>query len=301
VRTKRADKSFPLPSPEISRVVGTAVQARTHAAVDLNDPELTINIEVVSHEAFVALERLPGPGGLPVGTSGTVLALLSGGIDSPVAAYRMMRRGCRVEFVHFHGAPYQDRTSREKATELVRLLTRCQLTSRLHLVTFGDIQRQIVAQVRRPYRVVLYRRMMMRIAETLAGSIGAAALVTGESLGQVASQTLANLIVTTEAAALLVLRPLIGMDKAEISAQAQHIGTFEISIQPDQDCCQLFVPRHPATRMTLAQAREAEQVLDIAAMVRVAVEGAVVHEFSFPEARPRSALHDAPGEPATGA
>src|SRR5262249_37552195 len=161
VRTKRADKSFPLPSPEISRAVGSAVQAHNPAAVDLDHPELVINIEVLPREAFVALERLPGPGGLPVGTSGTVLALLSGGIDSPVAAYRMMRRGCRVEFVHFHGAPYQDRTSRDKAAELVRLLTRYQLRSRLHLVTFGEIQREIVARVQRPYRVVLYRRMMM--------------------------------------------------------------------------------------------------------------------------------------------
>src|SRR5262249_31759517 len=135
VRTKRADKGFPLPSPEISRIVGTAVEAHSHARVDLEHPELTVNIEVLPREAFVSLERLPGPGGLRVGTGGTVLALIPGGIDSPVAAYRMMRRGCTVEFVHFHGAPYQDRTSRDKVTELVRLLTRHQLQSRLHLVT----------------------------------------------------------------------------------------------------------------------------------------------------------------------
>jgi thiamine biosynthesis protein ThiI len=291
VRTKRADKGFPLPSPEINRIVGSAVQARSGAAVDLDHPELAITIEVLPREAFVALERLPGPGGLPVGTSGTVLALLSGGIDSPVAAYRMLRRGCEAEFIHFHGAPYQDRTSRDKAVELVHLLTRYQLRSRLHLVAFGEIQRQIVAQVRRPFRVVLYRRMMMRIAEVLAASLDARALVTGESLGQVASQTLANLTVVEAATALPVLRPLVGMDKAEISAQAQRIGTYEISIQPDQDCCQLFVPRHPSTRMTVAQAEEAEAALDIPALVRTALEGTVVHEFSFPEQNAETTDH----------
>jgi thiamine biosynthesis protein ThiI len=286
VRAKRADKSFHLPSPEINRIVGSAVEAQSHAAVDLDAPELTITIEVVPHEAFVALERLPGLGGLPVGSSGAVLALLSGGIDSPVAAWRMMRRGCEVAFIHFHGAPYQDRTSRDKATELVHLLTQYQFQSRLHLVAFGEVQRQIVTQVPRPYRVVLYRRMMLRIAEAVAAATGASALVTGESLGQVASQTLSNLTVTEEATVLPVLRPLIGMDKAEISAQAQHIGTFDISIQPDQDCCQLFVPRHPATRSTLGDIHAAERVLDIPAMVRLALDNLSVQEFAFPEPRP---------------
>ena len=283
IRTKRADKGYPLQSPEISRVVGTAVQARLQTPVDLDHPALTIHIEVLQGEAFVSIERLQGLGGLPVGSSGTVVALLSGGIDSPVAAYRMQARGCRVEFVHFHGAPYQDRSSRDKATELAQLLTRYQLHSRLHLVAFGEIQRQIVAAVRRPYRVVLYRRMMMRIAETLAVRIGAGALVTGESLGQVASQTLPNLTVVQAAATLPVLQPLIGMDKAEIRAQAERLGTYNISIQPDQDCCQLFTPSHPSTQMTVEQALEAEQALDIAALVQAAVAETTVAEFRFPE------------------
>jgi len=283
VRTTRSAKTFALTSPEINRIVGSAVQAECPARVDLDDPELTINIEVLGREAFVSLGRQPGPGGLPVGSSGTVLALISGGIDSPVAAMRMMRRGCRVAFVHFHGAPYQDRTSRDKVVELVRVLTRHQCESRLHLVSFGDIQRQIVAAVPRPFRVVLYRRMMMRIAETLARSIGAEALVTGESLGQVASQTLANLTVTAAATSLPLLRPLIGMDKAEISAQAERLGTFEISIQPDQDCCQLFVPRHPATRMRLEEAQAAEQGLAISTMVQQAMESVEVEKFTFPD------------------
>lgn len=293
IRTKRGDKSFPLESPEISRIVGAAVKERSGAAVNLRHPELAIGIEVLPREAFVALDRLPGPGGLPVGVSGRVMSLLSGGIDSPVAAWRMMRRGCEVEFVHFHGAPYQDRTSRDKATELVRLLTRYQLRSRLHCVTFGEIQRQIVAGVQRPFRVVLYRRMMMRIAEALAARLGATAVVTGESLGQVASQTLSNIAVTQQATALPVLRPLVGMDKSEISAQAEQIGTFEISIQPDQDCCQLFVPRHPSTHMTIEEAVEAEAALDIPAMVQAALGTVVAQEFSFPEVDAR-AHDDAP-------
>jgi thiamine biosynthesis protein ThiI len=283
VRTRRADKGFPLQSPEISRIVGKAIQDHTHAAVNLDHPELVVNVEVLPREAFVGVERLPGPGGLPVGTGGIVVSLISGGIDSPVAAYRMLRRGCRAEFVHFHGAPYQDRTSRDKVVELVRLLTRYQLHSRLHLVAFGEIQRQIVAAVRRPFRVVLYRRMMMRIAEALAVPIGAGALVTGESLGQVASQTLPNMAVVEDATSLPLLRPLVGMDKAEISAQAEQLGTFEISIQPDQDCCQLFVPRHPAIRMTVEEAHDAERPLDIPAMVGQALEGMTAQEFSFPE------------------
>ena len=283
VRAKRADKGFPLTSPEIAARVGAAIKAHSGAAVNLKQPELAISIEVLPREAFVALDRLPGPGGLPVGTSGVVVSLLSGGIDSPVAAWRMMRRGCRVEFVHFHGAPYQDRTSRDKVAELARVLTRFQLHARLHLVTFGEIQRQIVTGVPRPYRVVLYRRMMLRIAEAIARSIDAGALVTGESLGQVASQTLTNLATVEDAASLPLLRPLIGMDKAEISAQAERIGTFEISIQPDQDCCQLFVPKHPATRMRIDEAHHAEQVLDIPTMVREALANTEVHEFDFPE------------------
>jgi thiamine biosynthesis protein ThiI len=292
VRAKRADKSFHLPSPEIGRVVGSAVAERSHATVDLKHPELTINIEVLPREAFVALERLPGPGGLPVGASGTVLALISGGIDSPVAAWRMLRRGCQVAFIHFHGAPYQDRSSRDKVAELVHVLTPYQFESRLHLVPFGEIQRQIVSQVSRPHRVVLYRRMMMRIAEAVAKSIGASALVTGESLGQVASQTLSNLTVTEEATSLSVLRPLIGMDKAEITAQAQRIGSFEISIQPDQDCCLLFVPRHPATRTTIAEIHESERLLDIPAMVAMALDNLSVQDFVFPKPTARELAVD---------
>src|SRR5207244_1667585 len=199
-------------------------------------------VDIRPGRAFFSLGRLPGAGGLPVATSGRVLALLSGGSDSPVAAWRMMRRGCRVDLVHFPSVPFRDRTSQEKARELGRLLAAWGLEADLYLVPFGEVQRQIVAAVGRPLRVVLYRRMMLRIAEALARRAGAEALVTGDSLGQVASQTLANLAVVGEAAALPVLRPLVGMDKSEIAAEAARIGTFETSIIPDQDCCTLFTP-----------------------------------------------------------
>ena len=190
-------------------------------------------------------------------------ALISGGFDSPVAAYRMMQRGCRIIFVHFHSAPYQDKTSQEKVRELIAKLTRHQFQSRLTMVPFGEIQRQIVAAVARPLRVVLYRRMMLRIAEAIARQGKARALVTGESLGQVASQTLENMSVIQQAATLPILRPLVGMDKQEIIDQARRIGTFEISSVPDQDCCQLFVPKHPATKARFDEVADAETHFDV--------------------------------------
>lgn len=283
IHTKRADKTYPLTSPQINAEIGAHVRERTGAAVNLDCPELTILIEILPKEVFFSIEKVPGPGGLPVGISGPVLVLISGGIDSPVAAYRMMQRSCRVVFVHFHSVPYLDRTSQEKVKEIVTLLTRHQFHSRLFLVSFGEIQREIVLAVKRPYRVVLYRRMMLRIAETIARQEGAKALVTGESLGQVASQTLDNIAAIEEAATLPVLRPLIGMDKSEISHQAERIGTFPISIIPDQDCCQLFIPRHPSTSVSLEQVKRIESGLNIDELVKLGVEGAELVKFAFPQ------------------
>jgi len=282
VRTKRADKSFPMKSPDISRVLGGVVKDASGAAVDLDAPELAITVELLRDAALISVEKIPGPGGLPVGTGGTVLALLSGGIDSPVAAARMMQRGCRVEFVHFHAVPFQDRRGLDKAKELAEALARYQYYSRLHLVAFGEIQRDIVTHVARPFRVVLYRRMMLRIAEALACQRDVPALVTGESLGQVASQTLRNLAAIEDAVDVPVLRPLIGMDKHEISTQAERIGTYEISVQPDQDCCQLFVPAHPATGVPIERARSLEAPLDVPALIARALERVEVAEYSFP-------------------
>ena len=214
--------------------------------------------------------------------SGRVVSLISGGIDSPVASYRMMQRGCKLVFVHFHSTPYLDKTSQEKVYELVKILTRHQYSSRLYLVPFGEIQRQIVAAVPRPLRVVLYRRMMIRIADFIAIREKATALATGESLAQVASQTLQNIAVIEKAANHVILRPLIGMDKQEIVDQAKRIGTFEVSIIPDQDCCQLFVPRHPATKAKLDEVEKAESGLDLPGLTRVGAENAEIRELKFP-------------------
>jgi thiamine biosynthesis protein ThiI len=282
IDARRADKTFPLTSPEINRVLGAAVKAKSGARVDLENAELTISVEILPQTAFFGFDKIAGPGGLPVGASGRVVSLISGGFDSPVAAYRMMQRGCRLIFVHFHSAPYLDRTSQEKCRELVKLLTRHQFRSRLYLVPFGEIQRQIVAGVLRPLRVVLYRRMMLRIAEAIARKEKAQALITGESLAQVASQTLENMVVIQQAAALPILRPLVGMDKQEIIDQARKIGTFEISATPDQDCCQLFVPKHPATKARLTDVEKAEARLDVAALIQFGVDAVEKEEFEFP-------------------
>jgi len=282
IDARRADKEFPLTSPEINRQLGAAVKAKSGARVDLESAELTISVEILPHAAFFGFDKIAGAGGLPVGASGRVVSLISGGFDSPVAAYRMMQRGCRLIFVHFHSVPYLDKTSQEKCRDLVKLLTRHQFTSRLYLVPFGEIQRQIVAGVLRPLRVVLYRRMMLRIAEAIAKKEKGQALVTGESLAQVASQTLENLAVIGKAATLPLLRPLVGMDKQEIIDQARKIGTFETSATPDQDCCQLFVPKHPATKARLADVESAESGIDFGRLVQAGVEQAAVEEFRFP-------------------
>lgn len=282
ITTKRADKRFPLTSIEVNRQLGAHICALTGKRVSLDDPDLTIHVEVLDREAFYSVQREPGPGGLPVGISGKVASLISGGIDSPVAAYRMMKRGCRALFIHFHGRPYVSRASEEKVREIVEHLTRHQFYSRLYLVAFGEIQRQIVLGAPAPYRVVLYRRMMLRIAEELAYKEGCWGLVTGDSLGQVASQTPENLSVVEEAARLPVLRPLIGMDKIEITEEAQRIGTFETSIEPDQDCCRLFVPAHPSTKTDLNTIRKIEAGFDLGGLVKQGLERAEMAEFAFP-------------------
>jgi thiamine biosynthesis protein ThiI len=257
--------------------------------VDLHTPELEIHVEVLPAETFVYADRTPGPGGLPVGVSGTVVALLSGGIDSPVAAWRMMKRGCHVVFVHFHSVPYLPATSQDKARNLVARLTEWQYRSQLFLAPLGEIQREVVLSVPPAARVVVYRRMMIRIAERLARSCGAGALVTGESLGQVASQTLENISRTNEVAGMPVFRPLIGMDKLEITAQAQQLDTFEISIEPDADCCTLFVPRHPGTRISADEIRAVESRLDIPRLVALGYDGTVAESFTFPPVASRTA------------
>lgn len=294
VTATRADKGFPLTSPEIERRVGHRIREARGWPVDLSNPALVVRVEILPGVAFCSVEKRPGPGGLPVGVSGRVACLLSGGIDSPVAAWRMMKRGCRVLFVHFHSYPIVSTASQEKARRIVEVLTPFQLRSRLLLVPFGEIQRRIVVGVPAPLRVVVYRRFMLRIAERLARRAGARALVTGEALGQVASQTLENIAVIGAAAALPVLRPLVGMDKEEITAEARRLGTYEISILPDEDCCRLFTPAHPATRARPEDVERVEAALAIEEMVAEAADAAERLEFGPEGALPSTS---APAEP----
>jgi thiamine biosynthesis protein ThiI len=284
ISARRADKRFALNSMEIDRIVGAEVAAATQLKVDLENPELTISIEILPNCAYLSAGKIPGAGGLPVGVTGRGLALLSGGIDSPVAAARMMRRGLHVDFVHFHSHPLVSAASRDKACELAAHLTRYEGRASLMLVPFADVQREIVARTLRPLRVVLYRRFMLRIASVLGQRIGAQVLVTGESLGQVASQTLENMVVIEKAAGLPIFRPLAGMDKNEIVVEARRLGTFETSIMPDQDCCSLFVPSHPETHARLEAVIETEAQLEVEALVAAAVRRTEVVRCNFPPA-----------------
>jgi len=282
VNAKRGDKRFPMTSPEIEREIGARIVTALGWKVKLDHPEFAVNVEMLTTSAFYSFGKTKGAGGLPTGVSGRVACLLSGGIDSPVAAYRLMKRGCSVVPVHFHSYPFVTRASQEKVREIVELLTRYQMKTTLKMVAFGELQRQIVLAVPPPMRVVIYRRMMLRIAERIARDSRARALVTGEVIGQVASQTLENLCVIAAATQMPILRPLIGTDKEDIVVEAQRLGTFEISIVPDQDCCQLFTPRNPETRARIWKVQEAESKLPIDEMVASAVAATETEEFEFP-------------------
>lgn len=282
VSVRRADKRFPLTSPQIEREVGGLIKQAKGWLVDLEHPALTIHIEMLPDYAFYFFGKEPGAGGLPTGTGGRLACLLSGGIDSPVAAFKMMRRGCSVLLIHFHSYPILSRASQEKVREIAALLTTYQHRSRLMLVPFGELQQQVVLAAPPELRVVIYRRLMLRIAEKLAAKWHARALVTGEVVGQVASQTLENMTVIADATTLEILRPLVGMDKDEIMAEAERLGTLPISNIPDQDCCQLFTPRHPATRATREQVARAEALLPIDEMVDAAVSASSVEDFQYP-------------------
>ncbi|MDO8834427.1 MAG: tRNA uracil 4-sulfurtransferase ThiI [Vicinamibacterales bacterium] len=288
VSVKRGTKTFPMTSPQIEREIGGRIKEARGWKVDLDHAALTVRVEMLKDEAFYHFDRDKGPGGLPTGVSGRVAALMSGGIDSPVAAFRLMKRGCSVVLVHFHSYPFLSRASQEKVRDIARLLTRHQMRTRLHLVPFGELQRQVVLTVPPGLRVVIYRRLMLRIAERIALDADARALVTGESIGQVASQTLDNMTVIAGATRMPVLRPLVGMDKEEIVAEAQRIGTYDISIVPDEDCCQLFTPRSPETHARLGIVEHAESKLPIDEMITSALQGTVVEKFRFPAAESRT-------------
>ena len=285
IRTSRRDKSFPLRSVELSRVIGDAVRVRLGLDVDLSNPDLVAYVEVDHRELLVSAVRLRGAGGLPVGVSGRALVLLSGGLDSPVAAYRMMKRGLRCDFVHFSGQPFTGPESVYKAYALAGRLDRFQGDSRLFVVSFGAAQRRLATAGAGRLQVLSQRRLMVKVASALGRREGAEAIVTGDSLGQVASQTLPNLAVVEEAAELPLLRPLIDRDKQEIVEIANQLGTYEISILPDEDCCQLFSSKLAVTRGQPDELRQIERTADIEELVERLVESAELHHPKLEQAR----------------
>lgn len=274
VESRRSDKRFPIPSPEISRLVGARVIAATGLGVDVHNPALRIGIEVASNGAFVYADSLAAPGGLPVGSSGRALLLLSGGIDSPVAGWLAAKRGLALDAVYFHSPPYIGEKSRDKVLTLARSLARWQAIRSVTIINFTDVQKRLRDAGPAELAVVLYRRMMMRLSDAVGDQVGADALVTGENLGQVASQTIHNLAVIQAAARRVVLRPLVTYDKVETTDLARRIGTFETSILPFEDCCSLFVPAHPVTRARVEDAERAEARLDLPAEIAAAVAAA---------------------------
>ena len=268
VETKRADKSFPMGSIEISQWVGGMLHdAFPHLKVDVHDPELTVYVEVREDAAYVHAPAEPAAGGLPLGMGGSALSLLSGGIDSPVSSYMMAKRGVVLEMLHFAAPPYTSDLARQKVLQLARELTPWCGRMSVHIVPLTQIQEQIRRECPEEYFTLITRRFMMRIADRLAKEFDCRALITGENLGQVASQTMEALRVSEDVTDLPVLRPLIGMDKEEIVRIARHIGTFDTSILPYEDCCTVFTPRHPKTKPHVEEVREIESVLDIQGLV----------------------------------
>ena len=274
VETKRADKTFPMPSIKLSQYVGGELhEAYDNLEVDVHNPELTVYVEIRDYAAYVHANPEPGAGGLPVGINGRAVSLLSGGIDSPVASYMIAKRGVAMEMVHFFSYPYTSPEAKEKVIELARLLTPYCGRLTVHVVPFTAIQEELRRSCPEELFTVIMRRFMMRISEAVAKRCGAKALVTGECLGQVASQTMEAMNVTGSVVNLPVLRPVIGMDKEEIVQIARKINTFETSILPYEDCCTVFTPRHPRLRPLPGEVEAAEANLDIEAMVQAALDG----------------------------
>lgn len=270
--TKRANKNFPLTSQEINEKIGAKICNTLNKKVDLKNPEITCFIEIVEKFAFIYLKKHKGPGGLPVGSSGKGILLLSGGIDSPVAAFYALKRGISLDFIHFHAQPYTNKASMEKVIELIKVLKKFQPIVKLYLVPFGEAQQEILLKTPDKLRVILYRRLMVRIAERIAQKEKAKALITGDSIGQVASQTLENLGVVQKAVNLPIIKPLACLDKEEIIQKAKEIGTYEISILPHQDCCARFLPKHPETKADLEKVKKAEKKLNIKKLIEGALK-----------------------------
>ena len=274
VESKRSDKSFPMTSIELSQYVGGALQdAYPHTVVDVHEPELTVQLEVRDLAAYVHASPVPGAGGMPVGSNGVAVTLLSGGIDSPVSTYMIARRGVRLIPIHFFSFPYTSEAAKEKVLELAQLLTAYCGRMTVEVVPFTHIQEEIRDKCPEEYFTLIMRRFMMRIAERIAVSNGAKAIVTGENLGQVASQTMEAMASTQAVTHLPVLQPLVGMDKAEIVTLARQIGTFDTSILPYEDCCTVFTPRHPRTKPRVSEVEAVEKALDVKALVDEALAG----------------------------
>ncbi len=272
VTVRRQDKRFPVTSQDFSAQVGEAIlQANPNLKVDLSDPDHVCHIELTDDGAYLADEKLGGVGGLPLGTAGKLVSLLSGGIDSPVASWMLARRGAPLHYVHFHNFPYTNRASIDIVKDLAAVLNRTAIHATMSLINLTPIQEEIAALCNPQYRVILYRRMMFRLAERIAGREGAGGLVTGESLGQVASQTVENLKTIEAVTKLPVLRPLIGMDKEEIVGRARSIGTYELSIRPHADCCSLFMPDRPAIRAMEESVAADEKKLDVDTLIAAAL------------------------------
>ncbi len=282
VRCLRSDKSYPMTSTEIEVEVGGVVQEQTGWPVNLGNPALKIQILLDVHGFSFWLHAAEGPGGLPTGTGGRASCLLSGGIDSPVSAYAMMKRGMVLDFVHFHSFPQTDPASMEKVEELVEILVRFQGPARLAMVPLLPIQEAIIAHCPAEFRVLLYRRFMLRIAEKLARKFRSKALITGESLGQVASQTIENLVAVEAVTRMPVLRPLISLDKQEIIKTARRAGTYETSIRPHFDCCSFHLPERPATKSKAWELDSVEEELDIHALVMTALRNTEITRFTKP-------------------
>lgn len=276
IETRRGQKDFPLNSMAINREVGAYVQERCKKRVDLTKPELTVFIEIVENEACLYTDKIRGLRGLPVGVSGKAVSLISSGIDSPVASYLMLKRGVNLVYTHFHSQPFTSMASQENTARLVRVLTEYQFQSKIYFIPFIDIQKEIMAKAPPRLRVLLYRRYMVRLSERVAKLEKAKALVTGENVAQVASQTLSNIRVVGEVTPLPILRPLAGFDKEEIVELAKRIATFEISIEPYEDCCSLFVPENPETQAHPKSVQIAEKELEMENLMHEAMEKAEI-------------------------
>ena len=272
ITTRRSDPNIPLSTQKMNEEIGAAVVEKFGKKVNLTQPDVNCHIDLVEDSAFVYAHRIDGFGGLPVGMGGKVLSMISGGIDSPVATWQMMKRGAFINYLHFHSVPYTSDASIKKVLDVIKVFQKHQLRATLFLAELAPIQEEVIEKCHEKYRIILYRRFMFRIAEALAKREGAHAVITGESLGQVASQTIENMETIEAVTSMPILRPLVGMDKQEIVNRSKEIGTYDISVLPDEDCCAYFQPKQPATKATVEQLQKAEENLDVEALVEGALD-----------------------------